>query len=144
MKVKNFLRKCVALMLTLTALLSFNAVTAFAATAETATANDSVIKKSAKLVAYEQGYIQMDGEVSVYLDSTIWGGILECTCSGGGGNMVDISVQFPDGSVKLLDSAPSNGAYSSSKYFYHLPKGTYTFIFDGIDNFHALCCIYDK
>ena len=143
-KIKGFVRKFAALVLAVVSIFSFSLSPTYAAElsqsskATESTGNNVVLRRSMKLVAFNQAEVYSKGTVSVYLDSSIWGGYLALTASGGSGEVVNVSVKFPDGSTQAI------GASSISQYYFHLPKGNYTFYADGIDHFYALACIYNK
>lgn len=149
-KIKGFTRKFAALVLAVVSIFSFSLSPTYAAElsqsskATESTGNNVVLRRSMKLVAFNQAEVYSKGTVSVYLDSSIWGGYLALTASGGSGEVVNVSVKFPDGSTQAIGACISNGASSISQYYFHLPKGNYTFYADGIDHFYALACIYNK
>ena len=107
--------------------------------------NNVVLRRSMRLVAFNQAEINGKGTVTVHLDKTIWGGYLELTASGGHAEIVNVSVKFPDGSNEILGACASDGSASTgTRYFFYLPKGDYMFYADGIDHYFALACIYNK
>lgn len=150
-KFKGLVRRIVVLALSIVSLFSFSVVPTFAAEVPQAasvaesTDNNVVLRRSMKLVAFNQAEINGKGTVSVHLDKTIWGGYLELTASGGHAEIVNVSVKFPDGSNEILGACASDGSASTgTRYFFYLPKGDYTFYADGIDHYFALACIYNK
>lgn len=150
-KLKGLVRKFAVLALAIVSIFSFSVVPTYAAEIPQAasvtesTGNNVVLRRSKKLVAYEQAEINSDGTITVHLDSTIWGGYLELTASGGTGRVVNVSVRFPDGSTQLLGACASDGSASTGTHYYlHLPKGDYTFYMDGSDHYYALAYIFDN
>ena len=147
----NLLRKATALIIAVATAVSMATVPSFAATTSTSSASvvstgneDSIPKTSTKLMACEQMYVSGGyGELKVHLDSSLWGGYLKLTTSGGAGHIVVNSVIFPSGKKYPLNSTVSNGSSTGYEYYLYLPKGDYTFIMDGVDNFYALGCIYN-
>lgn len=149
-KIKGFVRKFAALVLAVVSIFSFSLSPTYAAeltqsTIETENVeNDTILRRSKRLVAYDQGHIDGSGIITVHLDSTLWGGYIELTASGGHGDVVNVSVRFPDGSIQVLGACSSDGAASTGTHFYfHLPKGDYTFYMEGTDSYYALGCIYN-
>ena len=150
-KIKGFARRIVVLALSIVSLFSFSVVPTYAAeipqvaSVTESTGNNVVLRRSKKLVAYEQAEINSDGTVTVHLNSSIWGGYLELTASGGQGRIVNVSVKLPDGSTQLLGACASDGSASTGvHYYFHLPKGDYIFYLDGSDHYYALACIYNN
>ena len=150
-KIKGFVRKFAALVLAVVSIFSFSVAPTYAAElsqsskATETVSNDAILRRSKKLVAYEQAEINSDGTVTVHLNSSIWGGYLELTASGGQGRIVNVSVKLPDGSTQLLGACASDGSASTGvHYYFHLPKGDYIFYLDGSDHYYALACIYNK
>ena len=150
-KLKGLVRKFAALALAIVSIFSFNVAPTYAAEpsqpskATETVSSGAILKGAAKLVEYEQAEIYSDGIITVHLNSSIWGGYLKVTASGGTGNVVNVSVKFPDGSLQVLGACASDGSSSTgATYYVHLPKGDYTFYLDGIDHYIALACIYDK
>ena len=149
-KIKGFARRIVVLALSIVSLFSFSVVPTYAAeipqvaSVTESTGNNVVLRRSKKLVESGQAYINGSGAITVHLNSTLWGGYLELTASGGRGEVVNVSVKFPDGSIQVLGPCSSDGAASTGTNFYfHLPKGDYTFYMEGIDSYYALACIYN-
>jgi len=150
-KLKGFVRKFVALVLGVVSIFSFSVAPTFAAeiphvaSVTESTGNNVVLRRSMKLVAYDQAEIYSSGTVKVHLNSSIWGGYLQLTASGGQGKIVNVSVKFPDGSTQALGACASDGSASTGyEYYYYLPKGDYIFYVDGFDHYYALACIYNK
>ena len=150
-KIKGLVRKFAALVLAVVSIFSFSVAPTYAAElsqsskATETVSNDAILRRSKKLVAYEQAEINSDGTVTVHLNSSIWGGYLELTASGGQGRIVNVSVKLPDGSTQLLGACASDGSASTGvHYYFHLPKGDYIFYLDGSDHYYALACIYNK
>ena len=150
-KIKGLVRKFAALVLAVVSIFSFSVVPTFAAeiphvaSVTESTGNNVVLRRSMRLVAFNQAEINGKGTVTVHLDKTIWGGYLELTASGGHAEIVNVSVKFPDGSNEILGACASDGSASTgTRYFFYLPKGDYTFYADGIDHYFALACIYNK
>lgn len=150
-KLKGLVRKFAVLALAIVSIFSFSVVPTFAAEipqpsiATETVSNNTILKKSAELVAFDQAEIYSDGIVVVHLDKTIWGGHLKLTASGGTGRIVNVSVKFPDGSLQVLGACASDGSASTGIHnYFHLPKGDYTFYLDGSDHYFALACIYDN
>ena len=149
-KLKGLVRKFAVLALAIVSIFSFSVVPTFAAEipqpskATETVSSGAVLKRSAKLVAYEQAEIYSSGTITVHLNSAIWGGALELTASGGTGRIVNVSVKLPDGSTQPLAACASDGSASTGfhSYFY-LPKGDYIFYLDGSDHYFALACIYN-
>ena len=150
-KIKGLVRKFAALVLAVVSIFSFSVVPTFAAeipqpskTTEIVS-SDAILRRSTKLVAFNQAEVNSMGTVIVHLDKTIWGGYLELTASGGHAEIVNVSVKFPDGSNEILGACASDGSASTgTRYFFYLPKGDYMFYADGIDHYFALACIYNK
>ena len=149
-KLKGLVRKFAVLALAIVSIFSFSVVSTFAAeipqpskTTEIVS-SDAILRRSTKLVAFNQAEVNSMGTVIVHLDKTIWGGYLKLTASGGEGRIVNVSVRFPDGSNEILGACASDGSAAISGYFLYLPKGDYTFYTDGIDHYFALACIYNK
>ena len=150
-KFKGFARRIVVLALSIVSLFSFSVVPTYAAeipqvaSVTESTGNNVVLRRSKKLVAYDQAEIYSSGTVKVHLNSSIWGGYLELTASGGQGRIVNVSVKLPDGSTQLLGACASDGSASTGvHYYFHLPKGDYIFYLDGSDHYYALACIYNN
>lgn len=149
-KIKGFVRKFAALVLAVVSIFSFSVAPTYAAElsqsskATETVSSDAILRRSSKLVEYEQAEVYSDGSIKVHLSSTIWGGFLELTASGGTGRIVNVSVKFPDGSQHILGACASNGTSAISENFMHLPKGDYTFYLDGSDHYFALACIYNS
>lgn len=150
-KIKGFVRKFAALVLAVVSIFSFSLSPTYAAElsqsskATESTGNNVVLRRSMRLVAFNQAEINGKGTVTVHLDKTIWGGYLELTASGGHAEIVNVSVKFPDGSNEILGACASDGSASTgTRYFFYLPKGDYMFYADGIDHYFALACIYNK
>lgn len=149
-KIKGFVRKFAALVLAVVSIFSFSVAPTYAAElsqsskATETVSSGAILRRSKKLVAYDQGHIDGSGTITVHLDSTLWGGYIELTASGGSGRIVNVSVRFPDGGYQVLGACASDGSASTGTHFYfHLPKGDYTFYLDGIDSYYALGCIYN-
>ena len=150
-KLKGLVRKFAVLALAVVSIFSFSVVPTFAAeiphvaSVTESTGNNVVLRRSMRLVAFNQAEINGKGTVTVHLDKTIWGGYLELTASGGHAEIVNVSVKFPDGSNEILGACASDGSASTgTRYFFYLPKGDYMFYADGIDHYFALACIYNK
>ena len=150
-KIKGFVRKFAALVLAVVSIFSFSVAPTYAAElsqsskATETVSSDAILRRSNRLVGYEQAEINSDGIITVHLDSAIWGGYIELTASGGTGRIVNVSVRFPNGSNQLLGACASDGSASTGlDYYPYLPKGDYTFYMDGSDHYYALACIYDK
>ena len=149
-KIKGLVRKFAALVLAVVSIFSFSLSPTYAAElsqsskATESTGNNVVLRRSTKLVNCNQAHISGSGIVTVHLDSTMWGGYLELTASGGSGEVVNVHVKFPNGTYQNLGACASDGSVSTGlHYYFHLPKGDYTFYMDGIDSYYALACIYN-
>ena len=149
-KIKGLVRKFAALVLAVVSIFSFSLSPTYAAElsqsskATETVSSGAILRRSKKLVESGQAYINGSGAITVHLNSTLWGGYLELTASGGRGEVVNVSVKFPDGSIQVLGPCSSDGAASTGTNFYfHLPKGDYTFYMEGIDSYYALACIYN-
>ena len=149
-KLKGLVRKFAVLALAIVSIFSFSVVPTYAAenphatSVTESTGNNVVLRRSTKLVNCEQAHISGSGIVTVHLDSTLWGGYLELTASGGSGEVVNVHVKFPNGTYQNLGACASDGSVSTGlHYYFHLPKGDYTFYMDGFDSYYALACIYN-
>ena len=150
-KIKGLVRRFVALVVTIFSIFTLSVAPTYAAeipqvaSVTESTGNNVVLRRSMRLVAFNQAEINGKGTVTVHLDKTIWGGYLELTASGGHAEIVNVSVKFPDGSNEILGACASDGSASTgTRYFFYLPKGDYMFYADGIDHYFALACIYNK
>ena len=149
-KIKGFVRKLVVLTLAVVSVFTFSVFPSFAAELNhsankaESVSTGAVLRRSDKLVAYEQAEIYSDGAIKVHLNSTIWGGYLKLSASGGSGSIVNVSVVFPDGSPHVIGVCTSNGNSAISEHYMHLPKGDYTFYLDGFDHYFALASIYNS
>ena len=148
-KIKGFVRKFAALVLAVVSIFSFSVAPTYAAElsqsskATEAVSSDAILRRSSKLAACDQGYINGNGVVTVHLSSTIWGGHVGVTTSGGKGEVVRVSVTFPNDKTYYLGSTASNGSTIDSTYFALLPKGYYQFYLDGIDDFYGFAYVYN-
>ena len=150
-KIKGLVRRFVALVVTIFSIFTLSVAPTYAAeipqvaSVTESTGNNVVLRRSMRLVAFNQAEINGKGTVTVHLDKTIWGGYIELTASGGHAEIVNVSVKFPDGSNEILGACASDGSASTgTRYFFYLPKGDYMFYADGIDHYFALACIYNK
>ena len=146
-KIKGFVRKFAALVLAVVSIFSFSLSPTYAAElsqsskATETVSSGAILRRSSKLVTCNQGYINGSGVVIVHLNSTIWGGHVGVTTSGGTGEIVRISVTLPNGDTRYLGATASNGSTMDSDNFVLLPKGDYKFYLDGIDDFYAFAYI---
>ena len=150
-KIKGFVRKFAALVLAVVSIFSFSVAPTYAADlsqsskATETVSSGAILRRSARVVDYEQAEIYSRGTITIHLDSAILGGYLEVGTYGGQGNVVNVSVRFPDGSSQLIGASFSNGSASTGRHYYiYLPKGDYTFYMDGIDHYFAIAYIYNK
>ena len=150
-KIKGFVRKFAALVLAVVSIFSFSLSPTYAAElsqsskATETVSSGAILRRSSKLVDYNQAEIYSQGTITLHLDSAIIGGYIKVEAYGGQGKIVNVSVRFPDGSSQLLGPCASDGSASTgSQYYFYLPKGDYTFYMDGTDHYFAVAYIYNK
>lgn len=146
-KLKGLVRKFAVLALAIVSIFSFSVAPTYAAELSQSTGsteNVALSSRSPSIINCEQAYIYASGSITVNLNSSIWGGYLKLTASGGSGEVVNVHVKFPDGSYQNLGPCASDGSASTGYHYYlHLPKGNYTFYMDGVDNYYAFAGIYN-